>query len=403
MYNPTCRLPGTGSTQQVNYVDADQNTGSKTAFSSQMPTPFNQVYKWKMTTTKDSLVLTRKSCLLLLTLLSTWTLTASFQPFSTVKSIANHGRADTKILLPFQRKVQVANALEVVTPDNEATKKLQMTKAYNVCSIILGVTSTVILFMTDKTQNRLLGKKVAGAVGFALASGVSYILAGANDHGRLGSDTYKRLNIGLFGFSSLGLLGLPGEAGFLPNFESFVVVLSAMTVVKVFVGIVAFKGWKRGISSQTSMLIELFEGSRSTAKGLWFTKKRGAAYRNPLLLVIAGLFSSFFEACFFLNNKMPVLDTSLWWAAIGRLFLITTMMYSLKDAAERERLAGTTFIQLNFMMFMWLFTVGIAQGLSVDEPFMLTKASLLPLSIPFLIETGRYQTEKNNNDKATKK
>ena len=55
------------------------------------------------------------------------------------------------------------------------------------------------------------------------------------------------------------------------------------------------------------------------------------------------------------------------------------------------------------MMFMWLFTVGIAQGLSVDEPFMLTKASLLPLSIPFLIETGRYQSEKNNNDKATKK
>ena len=39
MYNPICRLTSTGSTQHVNYIDADQN--SKTAFSSQMPTPYS--------------------------------------------------------------------------------------------------------------------------------------------------------------------------------------------------------------------------------------------------------------------------------------------------------------------------------------------------------------------------
>jgi hypothetical protein len=78
------------------------------------------------------------------------------------------------------------------------------------------------------------------------------------------------------------------------------------------------------------------------------------------------------------------------------------MMYSLKDAAERDRLAGTTFIQMNFMIFIWLFTVGIAQGLSVGEPFMLNKASLLPFSVPFLIETGRYQNEKKTQDKSLK-
>jgi hypothetical protein len=29
------------------------------------------------------------------------------------------------------------------------------------------------------------------------------------------------------------------------------------------------------------------------------------------------------------------------------------MVYSLKDAAERNRLTGTTFIQLNFMVGLW--------------------------------------------------
>jgi hypothetical protein len=326
--------------------------------------------------------------------------TESFQPLSRARVVLNHQISNAE-RAPFQRKIErEATSLEVAEDEN--SKKAKMTQAYNVCTYTLGGTSAIILFMTDKTNNRLLAKKVAGAVGFGLASAVSYILAGANDHDRLGSDTYKRLNIGLLGFATLGLFALPGEAAFLPNFGSFTVLVTAIALVKALVGIVAFDGWKRGVGLETSLIREMFEGTKSTLAGLWFTKKRGAAYRNPLVLVIDGLISSFFEGCFFLTNNMPKLETSLWWSAVSRLFLITTMMYSLKDAAERDRLAGTTFIQMNFMIFIWLFTVGIAQGLSVGEPFMLNKASLLPFSVPFLIETGRYQNEKKTQDKSLK-
>ncbi len=38
---------------------------------------------------------------------------------------------------------------------------------------------------------------------------------------------------------------------------------------------------------------------------------------------------------------------------MARLALISTMIYSLKDAAERDRLSGTTFIQLNWLLAAW--------------------------------------------------
>jgi hypothetical protein len=43
--------------------------------------------------------------------------------------------------------------------------------------------------------------------------------------------------------------------------------------------------------------------------------------------------------------------------------MIATMVYSLKDAAERDRLTGTTFIQMNIMVGVWAFLVGVGQSI----------------------------------------
>lgn len=59
------------------------------------------------------------------------------------------------------------------------------------------------------------------------------------------------------------------------------------------------------------------------------------------------------------------LDASLQWSAVARLFLISTMIYSLKDAAERDRLTGTTFIQLNRLTGAWAVTVAAGQSLTI--------------------------------------
>ena len=46
-------------------------------------------------------------------------------------------------------------------------------------------------------------------------------------------------------------------------------------------------------------------------------------------------------------------DITLLWSAISRLFLVSSLIYSLKDAAERDRLTGSTFIQLNCIIGVW--------------------------------------------------
>lgn len=55
------------------------------------------------------------------------------------------------------------------------------------------------------------------------------------------------------------------------------------------------------------------------------------------------------------------LDASLQWSAVARLFLIATMIVSLKDAAERDRLTGATFIQLNRLTGFWAVAVAAGQ------------------------------------------
>ena len=47
-------------------------------------------------------------------------------------------------------------------------------------------------------------------------------------------------------------------------------------------------------------------------------------------------------------------DISLQWSGVARLFLISTVMFSLKDLADRDPMTtGTTFIKLNLMVGAW--------------------------------------------------
>lgn len=55
-------------------------------------------------------------------------------------------------------------------------------------------------------------------------------------------------------------------------------------------------------------------------------------------------------------------EISLHWSAVGRLFLVTTILYTLKDAAERDRLKGTTFIQLHVLVGAWSGLVALGQS-----------------------------------------
>ena len=88
-------------------------------------------------------------------------------------------------------------------------------------------------------------------------------------------------------------------------------------------------------------------------------------------------------------------DVSLKWSAVARLFMISTMVYTLKDAAERDRLTGTTFIQLNLMVGLWAILVGIGQSVFPLGFAAKRGVEMYALSIPFFIRALKSQKEKS--------
>ena len=90
-------------------------------------------------------------------------------------------------------------------------------------------------------------------------------------------------------------------------------------------------------------------------------------------------------------------DVSLKWSAMARLFMISTMVFSLKDAAERDRLTGTTFIQLNLMVSAWAVLVGLGQS-TYPLGFEASRGiEMYALAIPFFLRA--YKAHRKNNEK----
>jgi hypothetical protein len=180
---------------------------------------------------------------------------------------------------------------------------------------VFGLAGLALLAMPDRTLATLLAAKWGGAAGFLLAAGLCHVLDGANRHGdgdRLASDTYRRLGVGLMGFFGIGLLAVPGEAAFLPEAAPAVGLAALTTLLRAFGLAAAYQGWKRGVllsrssadggAPSWSVAVaagELARGTKETLRGLRVqSKKKALTYRNCLLLVCLGIFSSFMEGLF---------------------------------------------------------------------------------------------------------
>lgn len=237
----------------------------------------------------------------------------------------------------------------------------RLTKRFHIGSILFGLVSAILFTMPDRSKAVQLASKYGGAAGYGLAAGTCRLVADAARNNRLSSDTYKRLNIGLFGFCFISFFSIPGEAAFHPQFGPAILLMMVMTFLKVWGCNLAFDGWKTGVhesNDNTSMtskqLAKTFgKGVKSTVRSIFHTPRKGFVYLLYLMVVLAGGFSAVQEAQFYMSYNAPLLNISLEWSALARLFLISTMVFSLKDASERGRLTGSTFIQLNFMVGLW--------------------------------------------------
>lgn len=93
------------------------------------------------------------------------------------------------------------------------------------------------------------------------------------------------------------------------------------------------------------------------------------------------------------------LDASLQWSAVARLFLISTMIVSLKDAAERDRLTGTTFIQLNRLIGGWAVAVAAGQTLTVSGVAANRGIEMAGFGALFFIKAWKYAIQKKEASK----
>jgi hypothetical protein len=288
--------------------------------------------------------------------------------------------------------------------------KGHLSQAYRVAQYGFTMASILMFAIPDHTFTTLLPTKWGGAAGFAIAARLCYILRNANEENRLQSDTYKRLNLGLLGFGGIGLLAIPGEAAFLSSKVATTMVAGILTILRLFVSTVAFIGWSNSLGTPTTANItklnilreiinELGRGVRTTIKGLKVeSAKKALTYRNCLLIVCFGIVSSFMEGLFNIRYRneftRTLFEITLQWSAISRLFMIATMVYSLKDAAERDRLTGSTFIELNLMIGAWASIVGLGQAIYPLGFAAYRGVEMFAFAIPFLLKAYKSHKEK---------
>jgi zinc transporter ZupT len=252
-------------------------------------------------------------------------------------------------------------------------------------------------------MSTLLATQWGGAAGFALAAAIFQILKTAYTHHRLQSETYKRLHWGLFVFGTVGMLAIPGEAGF---GNSIPYVTSAwLTLVRAYCAMVAWLGLKEGIrdnnnNNNNGVVYEMIQLTKQSWQGFRVKNaKKGLAYRNLMLLVTLGMFSNFMEGIFKIRYhgefSRTWFEISLHWSAISRLFHIWTMIYTLKDAAERDRLTGTTFIQMNVLVGLWAVFIGLGQSVYPLGIAFYRGVEMYAFSLPFFVKAYKSQKEKS--------
>jgi len=233
---------------------------------------------------------------------------------------------------------EVANESSVY--DKIEGRKKRVVMGYKAMALAYALVAVKSAVSGGITPN--LTHMVAGYI--LMPIGLSHILAGAASHDRLGSDTYKRMNLAmlLYGIIGLGLISL----GDIKRNALFAVAfgLTCINTVKGYVyGVLGLD--KKG---DTSLAADLLDGGKDIITDYFTLSKKPSAllYQESTyslsvmkLLKAKEIFESIQSKSFSIGAL----------ARLNRLVLFSLMTYTLKSAADRDRLGGSTFIQLNYL------------------------------------------------------
>ena len=247
-----------------------------------------------------------------------------------------------------------------------AGRKKRVLMGYRLSMVIfalLGLSTLVPAFI--RPEMAAISLNYAG--GPVMGAGVAYILASAAENDRLSSDTYKRLNLMYAKFGFLWLL-----AGILvmqtkPLTRGAKILSNPLVMIASFYALInGLKGWGYGAkgwdkSASTSYgadLVHLFKSSakvfvspfQNIKSAFYFGATAFAGVLKVMKLMdLAGLCSGIG------TPAVTAAKFGSWSIGYAKIVLLATAAFTLFDAAKRDRLEGTTFIELNVLSsFTWL-------------------------------------------------
>ena len=240
--------------------------------------------------------------------------------------------------------------------------------------LLTTVMATIMLFKQQVNISRL----AYFSSGNVLAGGLALILKDAAVNDRLRSDTYKRLNLftAWYGF----LMSIITVKIFKP--PQLLLVTNLIAMINSIKGYgYGAKGWtlREGVPFSE----DLVQGVKSTIRGMFRTFPKDVKSAGYLLGTAVAKTLTIFKFIEIINIFLGGGDSITFLSATrlhrcSKLCLLSVCMYTLKDAADRDRLDGTTFIQLNFLSsLVWASMLGY---ILYQNPWAIlgTKSTLKP-------------------------
>mmetsp|Transcript_10105 Transcript_10105/g.15136 ORF Transcript_10105/g.15136 Transcript_10105/m.15136 type:complete len:320 (+) Transcript_10105:126-1085(+) len=226
-------------------------------------------------------------------------------------------------------------------------------------TIITGYTLITIGYFLIGFTIAAKGRNLYYGTGPFLTAGLAHFLKDASLNGRLSSITYKRLNLVLVPSTLLssiaGNLLINGFHNTTLSIEPLLGIIAVKTSIQGYL-----YGLRRLDFKRTSVREDLKSGWKASIRTMTILPNfKSALYFAATCTTTLMAIFKFLEIIQLLLNRSKTFMIGTRLYRFSKLLVLATVCFTLKDAADRERLEEATFVKLNFLLsFVFAAMVG---------------------------------------------